>query len=167
MLGIRGLDPFGLVHAAFGLASVVLGAAVVLRPKGGRAHRRTGFAYAAMMLSLNTTALFIYDLFGRFGPFHWLALLSLATLACGMIPAWRRRPATWLDIHARCMSWSYAGVVMACVAAIGARVPGVRFVNGVVWPGLAVMIVAGILIRGRVPLLVARVRVRQAAAGAR
>jgi uncharacterized membrane protein len=166
MLGIRGLDPFGLVHGVFGLASVALGLAVVLLPKGTRVHRRLGFAYALAMLALNVTALFIYDLFGRFGPFHWLALLSLATLAGGMIPAWLRRPG-WLDVHARFMAWSYAGVVAAFAAEIGARIPGVRFVDGVVWPTIGVMAVSGILIHSRVPRLIGRVRAPQPVAGAR
>jgi uncharacterized membrane protein len=156
MLGIPGLDPFGLFHGVLGLAAVLLGLVVVLGRKGGRTHRRIGYAYVAVMVLMNVTALLIYDLFGRFGPFHWLALVSLVTTLAGFVPAWLRRPAGWLDIHARCMSWSYAGVVAAFAAEIGARVPGVRFVHGVVWPGLAVMVVAAVLIYGRVPRLVER-----------
>lgn len=166
MFGIRGLDPFGLFHAGLGLASVAFGLAVVLGRKGSRAHRRAGHAYTIAMLLLNVTAFFIYDLWGRFGPFHWLAVVSLLTLAGGMIPAWLRRPAGWLDIHARMMAWSYAGVVAACAAEIGARIPGVRFVDGVVWPTIGVTIVAGILIHGRVPTLIDRLRAPRAAASA-
>lgn len=156
MLGIRGLDLFGVFHASLGLAAVVLGLVVVLRRKGGRSHRRMGTAYVLSMVLLNVTALFIYDLFGRFGPFHWLALLSLVTTFAGFVPAYLRCPSGWLDIHARCMSWSYAGLVAAFAAEIGARIPGVRFVDGVVWPGLAVMAVSAVLIHSRVPRLVAR-----------
>lgn len=167
MLGIRGLDPFGLFHAGLGLAAVVLGLVVVLRRKGGRTHRRIGMAYVISMVLLNVTALLIYDLFGRFGPFHGLALLSLATTLAGFVPAYLRRPAGWLEIHARCMSWSYAGVVAAFAAEIGARVPGVRFVDGVVWPTIAVTAVAAMLIHGRVPRVIDRLRGSGAALSAR
>ena len=165
MFGIPGLDPFGLVHGLFGLASVLLGFAVVMMPKGTRAHRRIGMAYVIAMFALNGTALFIYDLWGRFGPFHWLAVLSLATLTGGLIPAWLRRPQGWLDIHSRMMAWSYAGVVAAFAAEIGARIPGVRFADGVVWPTIVVMVVSGVLIHGRIPRLIARMRTPPVVAG--
>lgn len=148
------MDPFGLVHGIFGLASVALGTAVVFRPKGGRGHRRLGVAYVACMVALNVTALLIYDLFGGFGPFHWMAVLSLATTLAGFVPAWLQRPAQWMEIHARFMSWSYAGVVAALAAEIGARVPGVPFVHGVVWPTMMVIGIAAVLIHRRVPQLI-------------
>ena len=110
------------------------------------------------MVLMNVTALSIYDLFGGFGPFHWLALLSLVTTLTGFVPAWLRRPDRWLDIHARCMSWSYPGLMAAFVSEIGARVPGVGFVAGVVWPGTIVMVIATCLIYGRLPRVLESVR---------
>ena len=167
MFGVPGLDPFGLFHASLGLAAILLGLGVVLGRKGGAAHRRIGVAYTLAMVLLNVTALLIYDLFGRFGPFHWLALLSLATIIAGFVPAWLRRPEHWLDIHARCMSWSYAGVVAAFASEIGARLPGVRFVDGVVWPGAGVLLIAAVLIYGRVPRVIREVRVARSVSDAR
>src|SRR5688500_1019151 len=157
MLGIRGLDSFGAIHAGFGIAGLLLGLAVVLMQKGTAWHRRVGLLYAAAMLLLNATALAIYDLFGGFGPFHILALVSLATLTAGVMPVWLRRPREWLDIHARCMSWSYAGLVAAFFAEIGARLPGVAFLTGVTVPSVAVMLAAAAIIHWRVPRVVARV----------
>jgi uncharacterized membrane protein len=157
MFGIRGLDSFGAIHAGFGIAGLLLGLAVVVLPKGTAWHRRVGLLYAAAMLLLNATALAIYDLFGGFGAFHILALVSLATLAAGVLPVWLRRPREWLDIHARCMSWSYAGLVAAFFAEIGARLPGVGFVTGVLVPTVVVTLIAAILIHVRVPRVVARV----------
>ena len=58
MLGIRGLDPFGLVHPLVGVAAPILGLAVLLRCKGP-GHRRFGHAYVLSMLLLNITALMI------------------------------------------------------------------------------------------------------------
>ena len=43
-----------------------------------------------MMLALNGTALAIYELFGGFGLFHWVALFSLGSVVLGYWPAWRK-----------------------------------------------------------------------------
>jgi uncharacterized protein (DUF2141 family)/uncharacterized membrane protein len=157
MLGIPGLDWFGAMHAAFGLAALALGLGVVLLPKGTALHRRIGLLYAATMLVLNATALAIYDLFGGFGVFHWLALVSLGTLAAGVLPVWLRRPRDWLELHARFMSWSYAGLVAAFFAEIGARLPGVGFTMAVLVPTIGVMLAAAVLIHVRVPRVIARI----------
>lgn len=158
MAGIPGLDPFGAFHGVLGLISVVLGGIVVLRRKAGAAHRRTGIAYTMSMVLLNVTAFGIYDLFGGFGPFHWLAIVSLATTFAGFVPVWLRRPRCWLDIHARCMSWSYAGLIAAFMSEIGSRIPGVSLLYGVLVPTTGVMLVAAVLIYGRVPEMVNQMR---------
>lgn len=167
MFGIRGLDAFGLVHALFGLASVALGFVVVLLPKGRAAHRRAGLLYTLSLVMLNITALFIYDLFGGFGPFHGLALLSLATVAAGIVPLWRRHPADWLDRHAHFMCWSYAGVLAAFAAEIAVRVPGVDFAAATIVPTVVVVVVAAVLIHGRVPAILEKVRAAAATAPTR
>lgn len=126
MFGVPGLDPFGLIHAALGLLALVLGLAVVLQRKGTRLHRGTGYAYVSAMLLLNATALAIYDLYGRFGPFHGAALISLATVAAALVPAITRRPkGKWLNLHAEIMCWSYVGLVSAFLAEVSVRLPGI------------------------------------------
>jgi Na+-driven multidrug efflux pump len=66
------------------------------------------------MLILNTTALLIYDLFGGFGPFHYMALFSLATVLGGLVPAFLKKPKEkWLDMHYEFMSWSVIGLYAA------------------------------------------------------
>src|SRR5688572_29259986 len=125
MFGIRGLDPFGLVHALLGVAALILGLALLLRRKGTRVHRRIGQAYVLSMLLLNLTALMIYDLHGRFGPFHVASVISLATIGAGFAPVYLRRPqAAWLQLHAIFMCWSYVGLLAAFVAEVAVRVPG-------------------------------------------
>ena len=119
----------GTVHLFLGLLAVTLGLAVVVMRKGTAAHRRAGLFYAVVMVLLNATALMIYDLFGRFGPFHVLALVSLATVSAGVVPVWLRRPRAWLELHARFMSWSYAGLIAAFFSEIGTRVPRCRVHN--------------------------------------
>ena len=86
MFGVRGLDAFGLAHTFFGVAALLLGLLVVFRRKGTRTHRRIGQAYLLAMLALNVTGLMIYDLYGRFGPFHVAAAISLATIVAGFLP---------------------------------------------------------------------------------
>jgi uncharacterized membrane protein len=120
MLGIPGLARLGFVHVLFGLAALILGVVVVSRHKGTEAHRRLGQAYVGAMLLLNGTALGIYDLYGRFGPFHVAALISLGTIAAGFVPVLLRRPrAAWMELHAYFMCWSYVGLVAAFLAEVG------------------------------------------------
>lgn len=159
MAVIHGLDPIGAVHLLLGLLAVTLGLAVVVMRKGTGAHRRAGLFYAAVMVLLNATALMIYDLFGRFGPFHALALVSLATVTAGVVPVWLRRPRGWLELHARFMSWSYAGLIAAFFAEIGTRVPGAGLTTGVLVPTTVVMLAAALLIHRRIPALIGRMAV--------
>jgi len=151
--------PMGQIHLASAIVALAAGAWVVLRPKGTATHRRIGWVYAFSMLTLNVTALMIYRLTGTFGPFHIAALLSLATLIAGIIPAWRRRPAgKWLDHHYFWMAYSYLGLLAATVAETATRVPSVQaFAGGptpmfwivVVLASVAVFIVGGRVIRRR------------------
>jgi len=158
MFGIRGLDGFGLVHGIFGLLALVFGLAVFLQRKGTPSHRNWGYAYAVSMLLLNVTALVIYDLFGRFGPFHYAAVFSLATVLAATVPAMLKRPAAWLDFHAMFMSWSYVGLVAAFIAEIAVRVPGVAFGAGTIFSMILAVAGGAVLIHTRVPKLITRLR---------
>ena len=163
MFGIRGLDPFGLVHALFGIAALILGLALLLRPKGTHVHRRIGRAYVVSMLSLNITALMIYDLYGRFGPFHVASVISLATVGAGFVPVYLRRPRVgWMQLHATFMCWSYVGLLAAFVSEVAVRDPRVGFGSAVI--AATVIVVAGgaVLIHTRVP----RILVALASSGA-
>src|SRR5688572_27494243 len=151
MFGVHGLDPLGAAHTAFGLGAVLLGLAVVLMKEGTPSHRRVGIVYMLAMLLLNGTAFLIYDLWGRWGPFHNLALVSLITLVCGVVPVWLRRPKAWLGLHGTFMSWSYAGLIAAFLSEIAARIPGVGFVPGVIVPSVLVTAIAAVLIHTQVP----------------
>jgi len=148
----------GQVHLASAIVALAAGAWIVWRPKGTATHRRVGWLYAASMLTLNVTALMIYRLTGTFGPFHIAALVSLVTLIAGIIPAWRRRPANWLDRHYFWMAYSYLGLLAATVAETATRVPAVQsFAGGptpvfwivVVVSSIAVFVVGARVIRQR------------------
>jgi hypothetical protein len=159
MLGIRGLDAFGAVHAVLGLVALVCGAAVLLKVKGTRTHRLIGGVYVAAMLCLNLTGLLIYDLYGHFGPFHVAALISLATVAAGYLALCLRWPRTsWMEVHAIFFCWSYAGLWAAFVSEVVVRVPGVAFNSGAIGGSVVAVIVGAILIHTRVPELAAQLR---------
>ena len=90
----------GELHLTSAILSLAAGGWMLSQPKGTAIHRRTGWVYVASMVSMNATALLIYRLTGRFGPFHVLALISLGILSAGIIPAALRRPARgWLERH--------------------------------------------------------------------
>ena len=155
MFGIRGLDSFGLVHALWGIAALILGLAVLLRRKGTQAHRRIGQAYVLSMLLLNATALMIYDLQGRFGPFHVASVISLATVGAGFVPVYLRRPrAAWMQLHATFMCWSYVGLLAAFISEVAVRVPGIGFGAAVIASTVVVVVGGAILIHTRVPRIV-------------
>lgn len=108
----------GLVHIAAAVTAILLGLTVFLTRKGTRRHRAMGRSYVAIMAMANAAALTIYeDSPDGFGVFHYLALVSLAsiTVAYFAIRARPRRPGT-IAIHGIVMSWSFAGL---CAAAIG------------------------------------------------
>ncbi len=125
----------GVSHTIFGLVALASGFVVFVTRKGTRNHRAVGYVYVASMLALNGGAFLIYRLFGRFGPFHVAAVVSLATLAAGFVPLLLRRPAgRWLSYHYGFMCWSYVGLLAATVAEVAVRVPGLRPASaGVFW----------------------------------
>lgn len=153
----------GLFHTVCALVALGSGAAVVLRRKGTRSHRRLGWIYVASMLALNGTALMIYRLFGGFGPFHAAAIASLVTVVAGAVSAYRRKPG-WLEHHYAWMTWSYVGLWAAAVAEVGTRVPGFRFWWAVMVGTFAVIGIGAILIRRNQAAVLAPFRRRAASA---
>jgi uncharacterized membrane protein len=160
MFGVRGLDGFGLVHAAIGILALLLGLAVILLGKGTRLHRKVGFAYLMAMAALNVTALWIFDLTGRFGGFHIAAIISLATILAGYLPVVFRRPRQWMPVHGIFMGWSYVGLVAAFLSEIAVRVPGVGFSTGLITTTIMAIGGGALLIHTRVPVIARRISSR-------
>ena len=118
------MSRLGWLHTALATAALVLGLGVVLRRKGTRSHRWLGRAYAVCMFGVVGTAFAIYNLYGRFGPFHWAAVISLVTLTGGLVPVLLRRPRRrWLAVHLGFMSYSYIGLVAALASEALTRLP--------------------------------------------
>lgn len=107
-------DTLGLIHFLSALAAMLFGMIVLFLKKGTKKHKQLGYLYAFSMLVLNITALMIYNLFGYFGPFHIAAVISLASLFGGLIPAYFKKPEkTWLEFHYEFMNWSIIGLYAA------------------------------------------------------
>ena len=144
------MGPLGWFHTALGFASLAFAAGVLVAAKGTRTHKRWGLAYAIAMALLNGTAFGLYGLFGAPGPFHALALVSLATLGAGLWPL-RRREGAWLDRHAFFMAWSVVGLVAATAAEAATRLLPGDFGVLALGSSLAVVAVGGVAVHWRLP----------------
>ena len=170
------MTTLGWAHTATAVVALASGAAVLVAAKGTMRHRQLGWIYAASMLGLNGTALFIYRLFGGFGPFHAFAIVSLVGVLCGTasgIMVRRHRRARELDARARAieyhyawMTWSYVGLVAAALSEVATRLPifrpqpgtGIGFGIGVALATLLVVVIGARLIRTRRAQLLAPYR---------
>ena len=134
----------GYIHVAFGVLAIVLGLVIFCINKGTRLHRVLGYLYVASMLGLNITALMIYRVFGGFGPFHVLAIISLVTLFGGWVQAYfKHPPEKWLRRHYEGMCWSYVGLLAATAAEIAVRLP---FVQGGLAFGIATFVASFVVV---------------------
>ena len=143
------MSSLGWVHLSLAITAMISGAVVVLRGKGTRAHRLTGWIYVMSMLGLNGTALMIYRLFGGFGPFHVAAIISLVSVSTGMFFVIFRPTKNWLALHYSFMTWSYVGLLAAAASEIGTRVPAFHFWWAVLIATALVIGVGGFLIQSR------------------
>ncbi|CAM3683030.1 DUF2306 domain-containing protein [Rheinheimera salexigens] len=139
--------PIGLMHLVVAMLAIVIGALVVLAKKGTSKHKWLGRAYVAMMLAVNVTAFLIYELFGGFGLFHWMALFSLLSVVIGYVPARLRKPG-WKAQHAYFMCGSYVGLLAAFAAETMTRYLWLPFFTAVTIVSLTVIFI-GILLMFR------------------
>ena len=95
-------------HFIAALVALGLGVVVLMMRKGTAQHRWLGRTFAIAMLLVNGAALLSYEE-GRFGVFHWLALLSLFTLVSGVIAIRRGK----VEDHAGWVAWTWAGLSAA------------------------------------------------------
>jgi uncharacterized membrane protein len=149
------ISRLGLAHLGSALMALVFGGVVFAQEKGTRLHRLAGWGYVLAMLALNTAALSLYRDTGHFGPFHWLAVFSLATLLAGL---WNIRFAAKRDrgipVHAHFMAGSYVGVVAAGASQVAVHVPTLASGWTVVAVSLAVAAVGLTLSRRKIrPIL--------------
>lgn len=125
----------GHVHLISSALALIFGTFVLISKKGSKRHKQAGYLYVMSMLVLLVTAFAIYRLFNSWGMFHYMAFVSLASIALGMIPVWTKKPLNkWKYMHFSFMYWSVIGLYCAFAAELLTRVPKSPFFwNG--WNG--------------------------------
>jgi len=71
-------------HVATASVALILGALVLLLPKGTGLHRKIGYGYAASMTLASVSGLFLHRFNGGFSLFHALSIFTLLNLALGI-----------------------------------------------------------------------------------
>ncbi|MBX5189878.1 DUF2306 domain-containing protein [Rhizobium sp. NZLR3b] len=135
-----------LIHVGAVTPAALLGAYILLRPKGTALHRLLGRIWMVLMMVTAISSFFIHqlDLFYGFSPIH---LLSIATLfgAWNAIAAARRGD---IRLHKRIVAGLYFGGIV--LAGLFTLVPG-RIMHAVIftgaqWPAaLAAAVIGSIL----------------------
>jgi len=101
-------------HTFLGAIALISGAANIATTKGTKIHKFIGWIYAGSMSGLILTSFAIFDLFGGFGPFHIMSMISGGTLALAIyFPLRRDKHKNWLEHHYMWIPWSYVGLLMA------------------------------------------------------
>ena len=103
---------FGGMHVAAAVLALAVAAIVLARAKGTTFHVRLGRVYVVLLILVDAFALLTYQ--EGIGPFHLLAVISLATLTAGLVWSPRRRGSR--QTHGILMIWSVAGLVGAGLA---------------------------------------------------
>ena len=144
----------GTIHIVAAGLALLAGLAVFARPKGTGLHRWLGRAYVGLMLVVNVSALATFEETGAAGPFHYLAVLSLATVVVGLGFLFLARSArTGRAVHGYLMAWSWVGLFAAGASQLATMAwPGTPGVT-VAGTSLAVCVVAGFAIHARLPVI--------------
>lgn len=79
-------------HARVAIGALGIGTAQLIRTKGTKSHRVSGWILIVPMVYVADSVLFIHEIksFGKYSPIHALSLVALASLFAG-VPAIRRR----------------------------------------------------------------------------
>ncbi len=102
------------VHTLFGVAALFSGGWNLAARKGTRRHRLVGWLYVGSMVGLLLTSFLIFELFGGFGPYHIMSVVSGGALGLAIyFPLRRKHHANWLIHHYMWMGYAYVGLVMA------------------------------------------------------
>ena len=139
-------NEIGLIHFIASVLALVFGSTVLAMTKGSKFHIRTGYLYVVSMLVMLATAFMLYNLFGKWGIFHYFAVISSFTLLLGMVPVFlRNQIKNWAYLHFSFMYWSVIGLYGAFVSEMMTRIPEVPFYNMVGLATAGVMLVGLIL----------------------
>ena len=136
-------DNFGLTHLISGVFALIFGGLVLLMKKGTKIHKRVGYFYVFSMTILILSSFGIYRLFGKFGLFHYLSLVSTFSLVAGMLPMLKKiRTAKDYETHFKRMYWSVVGLFAAFAAESFVRIPKFGgFWTAVAWSFVLIFII--------------------------
>lgn len=133
---LNGVSVIGYVHTAASLLALLAGAAVLIRAKSTRLHRRMGrlYFYTMLVANLSVFAIYHFDVAfapvragaGIFGLFHWEAVFTLGFLLLGFVAATRQRTRPWAYAHPVSMVVTYYMLVGALVNELFVRVRPLR-----------------------------------------
>jgi len=115
------------LHLACALLALILGLAVLLRPKGDATHRLLGRTWVAAMAVVGISSLWI-SAFLAFGWIHLFTLLIAVSLPSALVAIRQGR----VRAHRLGMIGTFIGL---CGAGMGAFAPG-RVVGSAVWSTL-------------------------------
>ncbi len=122
----------GLIHFIASLFALLFGTLVLMLPKGTAKHKTIGRLYGWSMLVVLITAFMTYRLFGKWGIFHWTAVISSFTLFAGLVPILTKRPTNnYVSLHLSFMYWSVMGLYGAFVSETLVRMPKVVVESGI------------------------------------
>ena len=146
------------VHVTAASVALLVGFGVLWLPKGRVTHRASGAGYVVALVAVDVAAL-LQHREDAFGVFHGLAVISLVTLAVGIFPMLAgSRSRLTLNLHAYCMTWSYAGLVAAGLGQLAALLVEDALPLAVPTVIIATLGVSGAAIHTRVPLALRRLR---------
>jgi uncharacterized membrane protein len=107
---LLGAPPVIQIHAFAAIAAFAIGMVQLAAPKGTIPHRIVGWSWAALMLTVAVSSLFIHTIrmWGPWSPIHLLSLLVLATLPLAI---WRARRHD-VRRHRRAMLMLFTGALI-------------------------------------------------------
>lgn len=138
-------DTYGFIHLIASVLALITGFMVLVMKKGTKRHVNVGYIYVLSMALLIATSFMIYRLFNGWGIFHYTSIISLITIALGMIPIWTKKPLNkWKYLHFSFMYWSVVGLYAAFAAEILTRIPETPFFGMVGIATGVIMLIGGI-----------------------
>ena len=122
----------GGLHVIASVLALISGSFVLWMQKGTQNHRKMGYFYTISMVLVLITAFSIYRLFGKWGVFHWTAIISTLTLIAGFVPIFVKRPVrNYIYLHFNFMYWSVMGLYAAFVSETLVRFPKIFINSGI------------------------------------
>jgi uncharacterized membrane protein len=122
------VPPIVYVHMSAAFAALALGTFQLWRPKGTYSHRKLGWTWIALMLTVAVSSLWI----PRFMQLSWIHVFTLVTLVSIPLALWHIRRGN-VRGHASAMKGVYIGGLI--IAGAFTLLPG-RAIGNLIWRGV-------------------------------